>query len=117
MGDTYYIPTELNNSNYRYFLSPNNYILVYTNNNCFTNMNRTTCDCYRVDYNHYYVSKSYQCSISNTEFELNYNQLTTNKYYRNDFANIAMTVFVLAIMLLYFPFRLFSRLFGRWLKW
>lgn len=42
---------------------------------------------------------------------------TTNVFYRNDFDSILVIFFILVLICFYFPFRIFSRFFGRWLKW
>lgn len=114
MADKYYIPSDLLNSNYTYVLSPNDYITINTNTGCSGYGN--TCTCYRLDYNHYYRSGAFNCSTSTSSFHLNYSDLTSDYYYRNDFPSIVIMVFCLSIMLLYFPYKIFSRLFGRWLK-
>lgn len=42
--------------------------------------------------------------------------ITTNVYYRNDLSDILVSFFILLIVCIYFPYRLISRMFGRWLK-
>ena len=66
--------------------------------------------------NHYYLRQgssnygnSYTCDRINT--------FTDNIYYRNDFDQILVIFFILLIICFYFPYRLISRMFGRWLKW
>ena len=45
------------------------------------------------------------------------NDLTTNVYYRNDLDSILICFFIIVLICFYFPYRLISRAFGRWLKW
>lgn len=42
--------------------------------------------------------------------------LVSDVYYRVDFADILTIIFILIIIIFYFPFRLISRIFGRWLR-
>lgn len=42
---------------------------------------------------------------------------TDSIYYRNDFDSILLIFFLLLLICFYFPYRLISRMFGRWLKW
>lgn len=115
MADKLYIPQDLLNSNYTYVLTPNDYITINTNTNCTSGYN-IQCTCYRVDYNHYYRSSAFNCSTNTSSYQIPFDSLTSNIYYRNDFPSIVLMVFCLSIMLIYFPYKMFSRLFGRWLK-
>lgn len=47
---------------------------------------------------------------------INSSNLTDSYYYRNDFDSILVITFILLIICFYFPFRILSRMFGRWLK-
>lgn len=42
--------------------------------------------------------------------------ITTDFYYRLDFPNILFIFLVFSIFIVYIPFKIFSRAFGRWLK-
>lgn len=44
------------------------------------------------------------------------NEFTTDIYYRNDFDKILIIFFIILIVGLWFPYKIISRLFGRWLK-
>lgn len=44
-------------------------------------------------------------------------EFTTNVMYRNDISEIMITFFILLLICFYFPYRIISRAFGRWLKW
>ena len=48
--------------------------------------------------------------------ECNQNAFTTNVFYRNDFDSIMVIFFILLIVCFYFPYRIISRMFGRWFK-
>lgn len=42
--------------------------------------------------------------------------LVSDVYYRIDFSNSLIIIFIFIILLIYFPYRLISRIFGRWLR-
>lgn len=78
-----------------------------------------------INYRDYYIKSSYIFNEGTTTFGqytnlptcINSNRITTEVYYRNDFANIMIIFFILLLILFYFPYRMISRMFGRWLKW
>lgn len=43
--------------------------------------------------------------------------ITNDYYYRNDFSDILFIFFIFSIFIVYIPFKIFSRAFGRWLKY
>lgn len=47
---------------------------------------------------------------------MNVSDFTTDVYYRNDFDKILIIFFIILIIGFYFPYKIISRLFGRWLK-
>lgn len=70
-------------------------------------------------YNLGYISKSDSVTFSQYQSLpscFDSNQITTDYYYRLDFDKILVMFFILAIICIYFPFKIFSRAFGRWLK-
>lgn len=77
-----------------------------------------------VNYTDYYVNSHYTFNHGEQQFSAystipscqNFN-VTTNVFYRNDIAEILITFFILLLVCFYFPYRIISRLFGRWLKW
>lgn len=80
----------------------------------FTNSNQTQwVDIY---FNNHYALKegsssygySYTCDRINT--------YTDNIYYRNDIDQILVIFIILLIICFWFPYRIISRMFGRWLK-
>jgi hypothetical protein len=42
--------------------------------------------------------------------------ITNDFYYRNDFADILIIFFIFSLFIVYIPFKIISRAFGRWLK-
>ena len=46
-----------------------------------------------------------------------YTTYTTDIYYRNDIDSILCIFFILLLIMFYFPYRIISRMFGRWFKW
>ena len=42
--------------------------------------------------------------------------ITNSYYYRNDFDSICIIFLVFALFIIYIPYKIWSRLFGRWLK-
>ena len=73
-----------------------------------------------VHYYDFYLDNNY---ITTEGYGTAYNQncmstdnFTTEFYYRNDFDKILLIFFILLIILIYFPYKMISRLFGRWLK-
>lgn len=70
--------------------------------------------------NSHYMNKSGTQTWGNTSTLptcLGNGEVTNNVYYRNDFADIMIIFFLLLIICFYFPYRIISRSFGRWLKW
>lgn len=101
-----YLPTELLNSNCKVVY--NDYIRVYTNNN-----NTTWTD---VFFKSGYYLKNGQSSYATNISCDNINTFTDNIFYRYDCANSLLIFFIISIVCFYFPFKIFSRAFGRWLK-
>lgn len=77
-----------------------------------------------INYTDYYVNSHYLYNLGEQTFSqyttlptcLNAT-LTTNVFYRNDLDSILIIFFILLLICFYFPYRLISRMFGRWLKW
>lgn len=77
-----------------------------------------------VSYTDYYVNSHYLYSNGTQTFGTNTilptcmgATFTDSVYYRNDFDSILLMIFLLLIICFYFPFKIISRMFGRWLKW
>lgn len=112
----YYLPKTLINNNYLYNIS-NNYIVVRTNNNCYTNYNTTYCDCYNVYPElDYMITNAYSCSYNQTSQNINYDKFTDNQFYRIDMYKSLIMYFIIFLFTFYLGYKVISRLFGRWLK-
>lgn len=101
-----YVPTEYLNSSCKVVY--NDYIRVYTNND------RTT-------YTDIYFKSDYYLKNGQTNYTSNIacdslNVYTDNIFYRYDFDKSLLMFFIFAIVLFYFPFKIFARAFGRWLR-
>lgn len=101
-----YLPSEYVNSSCKVVYD--DYIRVYSNNN----YNAWTDIFYKSDY---YLKRG-QSSYTNSVICDNVNTFTDNVFYRYDFDKSLMMFFIFAIVLIYFPFKIFSRAFGRWLR-
>jgi len=68
---------------------------------------------------HYYYRQGQQTwtQYSTLPQCINSDNITTDVYYRNDFDSIIIITFILLLICFYFPFKIISRLFGRWFKW
>lgn len=64
---------------------------------------------------HYLVKNGYD-EVTSAPVCLDKNIMTNDVYYRNDFSSILVMTFILLIICFYFPYKMFSRMFGRWLK-
>ena len=77
-----------------------------------------------INYRDYYIDSSYIYRDNTATFG-NYsslpvclasNDLTNNVFYRNDIDKILVIFIILLIIGFYFPYKIISRMFGRWLK-
>lgn len=109
------------------------YVPDLNNYDCFVVQNESTIRAYEdipapnttINYRDFFINSSYIYKDGVQTFSnyspnipicLSKNVLTDNVYYRNDFDSILVIVFILLIICFYFPYRIISRLFGRWLK-
>lgn len=77
-----------------------------------------------INYRDYYINSSYIYRDSYQNFSsystiptcLDSNVITNDVYYRNDFDKILVIFIILMIICFYFPYKVMSRLFGKWLK-
>lgn len=77
-----------------------------------------------INYRDYYINSSYIYRDSSQTFGtystpptcLSSDVLTNDVYYRNDFDSILIIFIILSLFCFYFPFKIISRIFGRWLK-
>lgn len=106
--------------------------LPTTNYACFVVQDANTIRAYErqpqqgqtIDYTDYYVNSHYIFRNGSQQFT-QYSTIPTcsgatftdNVFYRNDFDQILVIFLILSIFCFYIPYRIFSRAFGRWLKW
>lgn len=111
----FYLPNNLINNAYNYQLS-NETIIVHTNRNCYTQYNTTYCDCINVSPRlDYLVSNSYSCSNNFTNV-IDKSQFTNDYMYSVNFPSSLIIATFLIIFFIYLPYKIISRMFGRWLK-
>lgn len=76
------------------------------------------------NYREYYYNSSYAFT-DNQQTWSNYStlpsclsstEITSNVFYRNDIDKILVCFIILLIICFYFPYKIISRMFGRWLK-
>lgn len=108
------------------------YVPEFNNGNCLVIQSEGVVRVYEsrptqnssVNYVDYYVNSHYMSRSGNQQFS-QYTSLpscydnslvTTNYYYRFDLAQILIAFFVLVFFCFFFPYRIISRMFGRWLK-
>ena len=112
-----YMPSNLINSNYSYEMNGDDYFVVHTNNNCYNNgYNTIYCDCYKVyPTQDYLVTNAFACYNGNYA-SIPYNNLTSDFWYRIDLDKILIIFLILAIFIIFIPYKIIGRWFGRWLK-
>lgn len=109
-----YLPVEITNQNCAYIVNEE-VIRVY-------DIKPTTTGNYT--YTEYFVGFDYNIRNGVSQFSqystfptcLPTSSFTTNYMYRTDFVNIVVIIFIFLIVCFYFPIRVISRIFGRWLK-
>lgn len=101
-----YLPTNLLNNNCKVIY--NDYIRVYTN----SNYTQWTDVYFRNDY----MLKNGTTNYSQNVTCDNLNTYTDDFYYRYDFDKIIIIFFIMVIITIYFPYRLISRILGKWGK-
>lgn len=75
-------------------------------------------------YRDYYIHSDYMYKDGSGQWSqystlpicLSSDVITNDYYYRVDFSNIVLIFFIFSIFIIYIPYKLWSRLFGRWLK-
>lgn len=112
MNDKIYLPVVVNNNQCAY-ISQRGVIRVYDSRNTNTYVNYTDYyieDSYLSNTGTSYIGNNYQYNCINTD------RFTTDYMYRHDLPSILIILAFILIFLVYFPFKLVSRMFGRWLK-
>lgn len=85
-----------------------------------------TIPSYNTQYNYrdYFINSNYIYRDGNGQWSqystlpvcLSNDVITNDFYYRNDLSSILIIFLVLFLFIIYFPMKIFSRLFGKWLK-
>ena len=108
------------------------YVPIYNNENCVIVYDSNTIRRFdnnptinnEINFTDYFINSHYITKRGKTTFINNddlpvcisINDLTTDFYYRNDLSDIFVVFFILSIICIYFPIKIFSRIFGRWLR-
>lgn len=66
--------------------------------------------------NSHYISKSGTENFSDSIPVCMTDNFTTNVFYRNDIDSILLIFFILLLVCFLFPYKIISRIFGRWFK-
>lgn len=109
-----YLPSTFINNNYRYKIN-GDYFTIITNNNCFSQYSNTYCDCYNVYPKLDYINSEVSSCNINTNYVTS-DKFSSDIYYRIDFVNIMIIFCIFAYFIIFLPYKIMSRLFGRWLK-
>lgn len=110
-----YLPSDDINTNYRYTITDSNY-LIRTNNNCYTQYNTTYCDCYYIYPHNDYIKSEIQTCNYNSGTWVNSSNFTSDYWYRLDIDKSLIIFIILFIFCIYMPYKIISRIFGRWFK-
>ena len=101
-----YVPNEID-------ISDVNCVSFLDNDNIYLSTNSGSY--YQLSYNN--LVSDYHIKATNVMDVACYDlTLTHDVYYRKDITNILIMFFILSIVCFYFPYRIFSRCFGKWLK-
>lgn len=110
-----YLPVEVNQNQCAVVVSDGHIRIYSTRPNGQTQNN--------VSYTDFYIRENYLSSSGSTNWGsyttqncLDHTQFTTDKLYRPDIWQSFICYFILFIFCIYIPFRIISRIFGRWLK-
>lgn len=110
-----YVPVD-NISDYAcYSVLDKDTIRAYTNS---PNYNTTS------NYTDFFINSHYLSRQGSTTWNqystlpscISTNDLSNNVYFRSDITDIFICTFIILIICFYFPYKIISRLFGRWLK-
>lgn len=119
----FYVPNDILKDNA--YVNGTNRCLYFTSINSRpvqvinTRYNGQTCSFYVYTDDQYVFRKTcdvssyvYSCTNGWSNFDT-----TSNVYYRKDIDSILVIFFIVLLVAFYFPYRIISRMFGRWLKW
>lgn len=101
-----YVPQSLNNTQWIYRFSGDNYIVIITNQNCYTNYNTTYCECIYYNYKENIESERYTCNRDSGNYQINYNKITSDINYSDRIIgyfighkSIILGIFILGILI------------------
>ena len=110
-----YLPIEVNSNQCPVVVS-DGHIRIYDRVPNGTSINN-------VHYTDFYIRENYLQSENTTNYTpytsyncLNIDQFTTDYWYRPDIWQSLLCFFIIGLVGIYLPFKIISRLFGRWLK-
>lgn len=99
------------------------YVPEYNNSSCVYLYDKDTIrvlDTNTMNYIDYYINSHYLSKNGHLDvFDetcLSQSNLTSDFYYRNDLFEILGCFIIIALFCFYFPYKIISRGFGRWLK-
>lgn len=108
------------------------YVPELNNYSCYVVNSDSTIRAYKtipqrnsdVNYRDYYYTSNYLYKDGTQAFSqysqlpicLAKSDLTSNIFYRNDLSSILVSFIILAFLVVYLPYKIFSRAFGRWFK-
>lgn len=105
----FYVPNNLKNENYTYYISDNNNVIIITNENCYNQFGTNYCDCINLYPNLDYVySNKYTCSASNYNYSIPYNNITSDYWYRLNIAQILIIFTIIVLFSTFFDYKLFQ---------
>lgn len=111
-------------SNYTCHLIDNGVIISFNDNITCSN-NYCLVPTFQVFLNNHYLVQNrdlyleenqYNAMVSSCSYN-NYTNFTSDVFYRHDIDSILIIFLILILILFLFPFRIISRMFGRWFKW
>lgn len=110
-----YLPIEVNSNQCAVVVS-DGHVRVYS-----SKPNGTTQT--NVTYTDFYIRENYLQTNGTTNWNqystqncVDHTQFVTDEWFRPDIWQSLLCFFIIAIVCLYLPFKIFSRIFGRWLK-
>lgn len=109
-----YLPETINN---------NQCVVVQTDGRIRVYDSRPNGTQQNVTYRDYYLREDYLMTSSSTTWNaytsitcMDSSQFTTDQWYRPDIWQTFICTFFIALIGFYLPFKIFARMFGRWLK-
>lgn len=100
-----YIPVDKVNSNFSYRFN-GDYIMIITNQNCYTNYTTQYCDCYQYNYKNNVMSDTLTCNTSSNNAVIPFSSISSDinysQYIRNNFIQDKGTIIFMVILGLLF---------------